>query len=161
MKTTLKTIAIVLLSFALAASVRVGLRRWFPGMYASIWGEPSAHAKMNQPPPISSQRETGTPPLPLASTRDRETASTLPDTAPLEVTGILMRGERVIVVLSDGSVRTEQDNRPGKPNRLDYVTRTYAEWDGKRYWLKPRISTGGNILQENQNKGLTVTTAPP
>ncbi|WP_438479840.1 hypothetical protein [Oleiharenicola lentus] len=60
------------------------------------------------------------------------------------VTGILLKADRVILVMSDGSTRTEQDNTDLRNPRLTKVRRNFADFDGKRYWLRPSRLTAIN-----------------
>lgn len=149
---TIKILCIILLSFVAAASVRVTLKRYTPGLYSSVWGQ--------LPAPVSPAAKRPESPLPTSRPESKPSRSSSPGHE-LSVTGILRRGERVIVVMSDGSVRTDEDNVPGKPNRLTRVTRTFMDWDGERYWVKPKTSTGGTNTENTPEKSLTPTMTPP
>jgi len=156
MKKLLKLIAIVLASFALAVSVRAGLRRWFPGTYASIWGTLPAPALVQKERPSTTSAPLSPEPL-LNSTQSKGEQSQKQEG--LYLTGILRHGRRVVLVMSDGSVRTDEDNVPRGTVRLTYVTRTFMDWDGERYWVKPKSSTGGKE-EEKSKKDLTLVPAP-
>jgi len=54
----------------------------------------------------------------------------------LYMTGYARLGMRLNCVMSDGTTRTEQDNKPGFP-QITRLERNYADYGGKRYWFKP------------------------
>jgi len=147
----LKMVVTLLLCFVLAALTRIALHKAAPGVYGLIWGQPPAPT---QAPQLSPSASSVTEPKPSPE-------STQPH---LDVTGILLKGRHAVVVMSDGTVRTEQDNtEPDKP-RLSYLTRTFVEWDGKRYWVKPKVppveKPPGTITNPTQNTAKKVLTEP-
>lgn len=134
--------------FVVFVLVGVGFRyvvkRFAPGMYDAFYGvrvvtvhtpqSVSGGAAKPAGPIVASVGEV--PELPMK--KSVESGDGLPPA--VYVTGILRRGDRVIVVMSDGTVRTDEDNVPGRQARLTYLTRTFVEWDGQRYWLTPKFS---------------------
>lgn len=67
-----------------------------------------------------------------------------PEPPPLVVTGMLRKGNRITVVMSDGTTRTEQDNVPARvkdpfagKELLTYATRNFVVYDNKRLYLTP------------------------
>lgn len=65
---------------------------------------------------------------------------------PLYSTGYARRGNRVVFQMSDGTVRTEEDNSPGHLDRITYHARNYFDYDGARYWFRPRMYGQGGAL---------------
>ncbi|MBL9214400.1 MAG: hypothetical protein JNG83_02880 [Opitutaceae bacterium] len=59
-------------------------------------------------------------------------------------TGRVMTRGRVLITMSDGTVRTDLDNTPGEPPRLTRATGTFADFDGIRHWYRPRIDTAAS-----------------
>lgn len=86
------------------------------------------------------------PPVELVTKPPAEPVIKAPEPPPIYVTGVLRKGPRIIVVMSDGTTRTEQDNTPktamdpyaGKV-KLSYVTKNYVVYDNKRMYLTPRV----------------------
>jgi len=160
MKNTLKAIVTTLLCCMVLMLVRATIKSHFPKAYAAVWGqpEPSPEGKIftqvKEPtvPTIPKKPEAIKSPLPQIEATDEQG---------LFVTGILRHGRRLIAVMSDGSVRTDEDNTKITPHRLTYATRTFIDWDGKRYWVRPQISTGGKKIENNPEKSLTKPESPP
>lgn len=69
-------------------------------------------------------------------------SSQLTSSVDLYATGYARLGNRVVVQMSDGSTRTDDDNgRPARPARLSFVGRSSADFDGTTYFYRPRLLT--------------------
>lgn len=124
----LKILAITALSVVAALSLRITVHKVFPSLYDRIWTPRLVEKTVVQ------------------HTETKTTQQATQDKAPLPekdlyATGVARRGRRVIVQMSDGSTRTDEDNTPKETPRLTRVTKSYADWDGKRYWFKPAPNT--------------------
>jgi len=148
MKKVIVILAAVMAAFLLSWSLRAALHRFAPDAYAYAYGSPQTAAKDN----LATDHQGEGPQAPKGGPESREIPQTPAE--PLQLgepsiyaTGILRRGDRAILVMSDGSVRTELDNTPGQHPRLTRATRTYADFDGRRYWIRPRASEGLQMAQ--------------
>lgn len=54
------------------------------------------------------------------------------------LTGAIRRGTRFVLVLSDGTVRTDRDNWDEPRRVVESVSRTFADIRGQRYYYQPR-----------------------
>jgi len=54
------------------------------------------------------------------------------------LTGAIRHGQRFVIVLSDGTVRTDRDNWDQKNPPIEAVSRTFADVAGRRYYYRPR-----------------------
>jgi len=139
MKKTIQITAAVVAAFLLSWLLRASLHRFAPGWYAYAYGSASTAAKDK----LAEDHKGVGPQVPKDGPESREkpqmTAEPLKPAEPtLYATGVLRTTDRVILVMSDGSVRTELDNTPGQTPRLTRATRHYADFDGVRYWIRPR-----------------------
>jgi hypothetical protein len=139
----LKTAAVFVLVFVLGICFRATLKRYTPRIYGAVWGTSTIVASPAAAiaDPVRSQAgKTFT-----NETLARAAPGALERHEKIFPTGILRRGNRIIVQMSDGSKRTEEDNVPDRykavPDagkvRLAYATRNFVVWDGERMWLKP------------------------
>lgn len=55
------------------------------------------------------------------------------------VTGVIRQGQRFVIVLDDGTVRTDRDNWDAPKPLIQSVARTYVEIEGRRYFVKPHV----------------------
>lgn len=165
MKKYFKILALVAMSFAGAAALRVGLRKFAPGLYGSIWYTPEQRAVASQPV-AEPAKEAEIPETPKKSLFDpasepaKKAAPINPVfTEELEVRGYAKRGDELAwnVVLSDGSVLTEQDAE------LSFVGRKHVVINGKKYAFKnppppaqPGLDSGRGLALTRGLGGLSV-----
>lgn len=136
----LKLVTIFVLVMGAAIVIRAGVRKFMPGLYSAIWGG----ATIVETPHLansSSSIDTVT-----KEKENEKTASTVPSSSEPQIfaTGAVRRGRRILVQMSDGTVRTDLDNEPGRI-RLSKVTSTFADIDGKRYHFKASSSAGSGV----------------
>lgn len=129
-----KFLVLTILSTCIAVGIALLIKRLF-------LGQPPPPA----PPPAPVEVHTDELPKPPP-----ERMTTPVPVQPVEMpypTGIVRKGMQVIIVMSDGTVRTEQDNIPasrkvpeaGKPI-VQYVAKNYVILEGKRQYLKPKTT---------------------
>lgn len=149
----LKLGSLFFLVLVLAMGVRAATRKLVPGLYSAVWGGATVVEKHHQAEPI----ETVT-----KEEKKEQLTSTVPSSAQNEVyaTGAVRRGRRVLVQLSDGTVRTDLDNEPGKV-RLSKVTSTFADIDGKRYWFRASPTLGRGEVVAADRRPLDSASEPP
>lgn len=143
MKKYLTLVAVMCAAFLVALSIRLGLRNWAPAVYSALWGpvlvyQPAATVAAAD---VSSQGEAGGKPgAPIGESRTEKKQLELDhdDTKELYATGRIWGKGLSWVVMSDGTVRSTDDNtEPDKP-RLERIRRHYMDFAGKRYYYKGR-----------------------
>lgn len=116
MKTVAKVILLTFLAMTAAAFLRGGCRRFFPGLYAGIWGGVPSGSSLNggasTRQDVAHSQAGGLQPRaqregsPLLEERGKGREVT---PVPLRVTGYVIRGTHATVRLSDGRVLFEKD----------------------------------------------------
>lgn len=133
-----KFVVILLLANALSIGMALAVKRLF-----FTHGEAAPVAKI-------SKEEV--PPVELVTKSSVEPVTKAQEPPPIYVTGVLRKGPRIIVVMSDGTTRTEQDNTPktamdpfaGKV-KLSYVTKNFVVYDNKRMYVTPRTEQAQKV----------------
>lgn len=153
-----------------AVSLRLALRQWWPSGYAAIWGavpiydneeknknEKSALEKFDEgtAPDNHSFGESGGARLlsPNKPTLEK------PDT--LYATGRIWGKGLVWVVMSDGTVRSMDDNIDPKKPIVERIRRHYMDMDGRRYYYRPKstpatapqLTKAGDLSDGSQQTG--------
>lgn len=138
MKRIITLIGTVILAVTIAAVVRAALHRWAPALYSAVWGqtirtEHVAKSALSAPeqtkiqqPPVYPEQATKVPPS--EHTED-----------PIYMTGKLWKRDgTVLVVMSDGTNRSIEDNTEPDNPRVQRIMRRFMDFQGKRYYLTPR-----------------------
>jgi len=144
MKRILFAVGLTVLCVIFALLTRAGVSRFFPGLYGRVYPVQVVPQVEKQPPGPS-----GIAPGPILV--ERPTAA--PQGEELYATGAIISSTRAIVQMSDGSVRTLEDRVPSSftatpfagKSVVQFVTRTSAIIDGKRYFYRPRTQANPSL----------------
>lgn len=149
MKRILKTLLLIIIGVIVAMTTRALLKRFAPGLYGTVWGGSTLHER-KEVPPVEHDISTPSPPNQEPSKPKEEPQGKGEE---LYATGKLWSHREVIVVMSDGTVRSMEDNtEPGKP-RVERIRKRFMDMEGKRYYWTPRKETAerpprsGEILE--------------
>lgn len=143
----LRIIGSVLLAMIVAMSFRFVIRRYFPRAHDAVWGQRYA-PKEDKVTPVLVEP----PKVPPGELQKQQTEKE----EPLYMTGKLWTPDgKVIVVMSDGTVRSVEDNtEPDKP-RVERIMRRFMDFQGRRYYLMPRPAL------QTANQSIPATGTPP
>lgn len=128
----IKKLLWITLAVVAAMTTRAALKAWAPGLYGRVWGEREVLREVTNDRPEDGQLHEE--PRKPETEPPKQQDQTPP---PLYATGAIRYKKRVLVQMSDGTVRTDLDNSDTRLV-LTAVTSTYADIEGRRYWFRPR-----------------------
>jgi hypothetical protein len=148
MKKFLMLFVVMFAAFGVGLSLRMALKKWSPGVYSALWGpvlvyQPAPGASADIPSSIDNG-VSGKVVAIAESAIEKKTIEKMieerDNTRDLYATGRIWGNGLSWVVMSDGTVRSMDDNtEPDKP-RLERIRRHYMDFEGKRYYYTARKS---------------------
>lgn len=142
MKKYLTLVLVMVSALAVGLSIRLGVKTWAPGLYSALWGPVLVYQPMiAQTGPADGAAvaaaekfdativATEEPKKPIAI-EERD------DTKELYATGRIWGNGLSWVVMSDGTVRSTDDNTEKEKPRLERIRRHFMDFEGKRYYYK-------------------------
>jgi len=149
MKKYLPLIAVCCAAFFVAVSLRLAVKKWAPNYYAIFWGQPQPiihHAQQNPTVPPAEQTQNQQPKPPPPPPRVEEAPADA-----IYATGRIWNSKNSWVVMSDGTNRSLDDNTEDGEPRLQRVRRHFMDYDGKRYYYKPKAGGTATAPEKPRN----------